>query len=536
MIVQRIIFRSNKNALTLRSILAWIAVVSLTVLSCVGTVMASVQPFVDRGIDPHVMNMAASSLSQKKAYISDLIVEITENGKTEKDTAFVVFDPFTEYGIDFYLKFNKLSDTSESFLQKAEYRSMLSRIMRLQHRLQTLGNQYDPDSITVEQEDGDDAVISFKFASYGLPQDIAYMRFLKGRAFIIDGELDRIEVGNEQPFSHNFKRYHNYQTVSKFRQAEAGDYLLVSKTISFSGVSWGKPFKALLKAEIIQYRDADGNITTLRPGMPVEFPDDEFETVRVKLDRTLPFYGKAVRKQGFDLPMPFGVQGIYRYQDNYLDFTHFTIDGSNDFETVFDPAGSDATVSTNMIGARADMYIFPFLNVSAFVGKAQSDANLQIRTTDEFKDFIGWLGGDLPEYLSLDLELDNTIAGLGMTAALGYKNYFASITGSYAASVTESAGTTAHIWTANPIVGYQFPDYRLRFLLGAEYIKLNREMVGTINLPDGTSFDFNIGVDTDEWAGLIGLQKEFGSHFETVFMYGQGPDRQSFTITGGYRF
>ncbi len=515
-------------------LLLWILFFGTTSVWGVSLAMANEQLLRDRGIEPQVLDAAVSSLSQKKAFIAQLQIENSTGGETETDIAYMVFDPFAEYGIDLYLMFDRHSDAVDGFLQKTKYRDSLAKYMRVQHRLLTMGNQYDPASIQLDPDKGD-SVISFGFASYGIPQDIAFFRFLRGQAFVNGNVLERIELVNEQSFMHGGSRYQNYRKVAYFTKTEDGSYLIDSYTITADGNRWGKSFRSVTKVKFIQYRDAEGHTVQLAPDMPVDFDEADFEAVRVKLDRTLPIWGKEIRKRGFDLPLPVGIQGIYRYQEDNIDFTSFTIDGSSDFELIFDPQGSGADVYTNMGGLRADLYVLPFLNFSAFVGKAKSNADLKIKTTDEFRDFIDWTGGDMPEFIDLNLDLNVNLAGVGMTTALGYKDIFGSLTASYAQSVTEGAGTSTNIWTLNPIAGYQFPEYRLRLLVGAEYVGINSEMLGTIEMEDGSQFDFNIGVTTNEWSGVLGIHKEFGSHMEFVLMYGRGEDRESFTATLGYR-
>ncbi len=48
----------------------------------------------------------------------------------------------------------------------------------------------------------------------------------------------------------------------------------------------------------------------------------------VKLDRVFPLMGDMVRRQGIDLPLPFGVSLAYRNQDMNIPFNDFTIEAS----------------------------------------------------------------------------------------------------------------------------------------------------------------------------------------------------------------
>ena len=61
-------------------------------------------------------------------------------------------------------------------------------------------------------------------------------------------------------------------------------------------------------------------------------------------------------------------------------------------------------------------------------------------------------------------------------------------------------------------------------------------MEGSIDLGNGESLDFNIGVETAAWAGRIGLYKEMGNHMELTLSYTYGEDRSGLSAMLGYRF
>lgn len=153
-----------------------------------------------------------------------------------------------------------------------------------------------------------------------------------------------------------------------------------------------------------------------------------------------------------------------------------------------------------------------------------------INTTD-----LGQLVG-LPEIIEESIEIDTDMYGVGLTVAAGYKNFFGNVTATYFKSVTSDADTDSTIMTITPMVGYFFPDYRLRVLIGAEYFDIENKMVGSIDLGGGNALDFNIGVETEEWAGRIGVYKEFGNSFEGTLTYTYGDDRDGLSAMFGYRF
>ena len=95
----------------------------------------------------------------------------------------------------------------------------------------------------------------------------------------------------------------------------------------------------------------------------------------VKLDRVFPLMGDMVRRQGIDLPLPFGVSVAYRNQDMDIPMTDYVIGGVR-LNDLFDPEDSIATVKAESLSIRGDVNILPFWNVFGYVGKVNVDANV----------------------------------------------------------------------------------------------------------------------------------------------------------------
>lgn len=516
-------------------------------------IQAGEELLVKYNIEPYILDSGFSTMFLQQRYSYKLDVAINDDGDPHVDSLYGFYEPGTDYGIDHYFKYNP---SSLEIFDEDKYKDLLNQAMRTQNRMALMGNSFDPKSLKLIYENESDVLLSFKYLNYGLPQDIAYLRLLTAHVTIRNGELKSIVLSNDRPFRKDFATIDNFRQTSIYRKLANGRYIKESANLSFTSSRWGKTKKFEANSTFIEFADIDGSNKILQPELLAQMQAAELETIRVNLDRAFPLWGAEVRKLGYDLPLPYGISVSYRDQINQLDFTSFEINGSKAFEVIFDPAGSNGDIHSKSPVIRADMFVLPFLNVFAMVGKAEADAELRIAPTElvnnGFDNLVGAIGdycggwgqllsadqcnnfspSSLPDYIPINLELDVTLAGLGATTAVGYKNFFASVTASYATSFSETAGTETNTLVVSPMAGYQYPQYRARLLVGAEYQDLASSMEGSL----GPNFHYNIGIETEKWAWMVGAHKELGDHFEGVLMYSKGEQREAWTFNLGYRF
>ena len=172
---------------------------------------------------------------------------------------------------------------------------------------------------------------------------------------------------------------------------------------------------------------------------------------------------------------------------------------------------------------------------------------------DVFEDKLGVVGGKLacsavagagvdlcsPGEVSVPLHLDYDVAGIGTTLSVGYKEFFASVTATYSATRLEGQDNWGDgILTIQPMLGYQFLDSRAQVFVGAEYQGLKATMSGNLGYIDalGRDFTYDVGVELEQWAYLVGFNKQIGRNYNITALYNKGETRSSFTINFGYRF
>ncbi|OCH78563.1 hypothetical protein A6E14_04250 [Vibrio genomosp. F10] len=78
-------------------------------------------------------------------------------------------------------------------------------------------------------------------------------------------------------------------------------------------------------------------------------------------------------------------------------------------------------------------------------------------------------------------------------------------------------------------------DYRAQFFVGAEYQGLDSRMDGRVKSGD-IEFDYDIGVELNEWAFLTGFNKQIGKNYNLTMLYNKGETRAALTLNLGYRF
>ena len=504
------------------------------------TLWAQQDALSERGIDPKILDVMISSLSQDVRFTGETEITIVSDERTMQDRALVFFEPSTEYGIDLYMKFE---EGETETMAPRKFRKYLENRMKLQHTMRTMEFGYDPSTIEVESQEGDKAVIKFRYQNWALPQEVAWMRHLQGRIWVEGNQVRKINLTLDpgRTFWLDGILYSSMDTTAEFTRVSDGRDLLKSTsntaTAKYYGLKlfkWGTQFTLNLDTTVLSYVDENG--TVLFGDQPdsavASAAKEDLETVRVNLDRKFPIWGKEVRKRGFDLPRAWGLSLLYTDMNTDMDFTSFEINGEQEaIEAIFDPDGSGISVNATNTQVRGDLFVLPFLNVMLLGGTADATGSLTINTTELGEDFIG-----LPPTLTGDVDLDLTMGGVGLATAVGYKNFFAAIAATYMVTLTSGADTESEILSFTPLMGYQFLNARARLMFGVEYLDMAKTMEGSIPLDDGEVLDFRIGVDQEAWAYRVGVMKEFGSHWEGMFSYSWGDTRDGWTVLWGYRW
>ncbi len=493
-----------------------------------------------------IPKMAMSSLIQGEHLVEHATRQIKIGEESRESKVFLVKNTDTKGNIDLRIKYNPSElDEQEKVIDEIE------SFVRTEYRLRHYVDSYDPKSVTAEEHDNGRVTIKFEYSKYALPQDIAYFRHLSVKVELLDGEPKTMVIFNDQPFKFDGYQIENYYQKIHFQRLDSGKMIIDNKRIEVEGTKRNKPVSMTTTIRPIAIYDEQNDVTVLDHTMLEQVSDPRMREESVVLDRVFPLMGDIVRRQGIDLPLPFGVSVAYRNQNMDIPFTDFIIQGVG-LNELFDPYGSIGTVNAESLTLRADLNILPFWNVYGLVGKINVDAQVDAEYTGAAGEY---LRDKLNNKLSLGdvfchefsalcqtgrvkipLSLEYDVAGLGTTLSVGYKEFFASVSGSY--TKTRLKGTDNWgdgIVTVQPMLGYQLVDYRAQLFVGAEYQGLDSRMAGHVVAGD-IEFDYDIGVNLSQWAYLVGVNKQLGKNYNLTFLYNKGETRDAMTVNFGYRF
>ncbi|ENO1894138.1 hypothetical protein ACOIXN_003920 [Vibrio vulnificus] len=499
------------------------------------------------GISRDLPKLAISSLAQGEHLVEHVHRTVQIGNEARDSSVFLVKNTDSKGNIDLRIKYNpKELDKNEKVLDEIE------AFTRTEYRLRNYAESFDPSSVRAKEDKNGNVIVSFNYSKYGLPQDIAYFRFLSVDIQIVNDEPKRMVITNDKPFTHHIYNVDTYHQEIRFQKLDSGKLVIASKHTEIVGSSKKKPLKVVSTLKPVAIYEDDIGVQVLDEKHLNEVSDPRMQETGVKLDRTFPLMGDIVRRQGIDLPLPFGVSMAYRNQNMNIPFNDFVIDGVR-LNDLFDPEDTVGIVNAESFSIRGDVNILPFWNVFGYVGKINVDANVDAAYTgeggqylkDKLNDRLPGLGDKFCDGLSalcnrgrvnVPIHLEYDLRGVGTTLSVGYREFFASVTGTYSQTRLKGLDDWGDgIYTVQPMLGYQLVDYRTQFFVGAEYQGLDSRMDGRVKTGD-IEFDYDIGVELDEWAFLAGFNKQIGKNYNLTMLYNKGETRDSLTLNLGYRF
>ncbi|MEZ9871286.1 hypothetical protein [Vibrio sp. 10N.261.51.C6] len=521
------------------------------------------------GIPEHLPKYGISTLSQGDHIVEHVRKVTSINEEASSSSFYLVQTTDLKGNIDLRIKYfqDQISqiDGEPSLSEDGGAIDSIEYLTKTEYRLRAYSDSYDRSSVTVEELDERRAIVRFNYSKYQLPQDVAYFRFMRVEISVEDRKPVKMVITNSQPFTYGTYRIEDYRQEILISERYNGQFYVKSKTIVANGVTRKKEklTLSLLMTPVAFYDDVDG-VEVLDSEKLEEASDPRIREEKVEVSSFFPLMGDLVRRQGIDIPLPYGFSVAYRNQDMDLGFQSFNLGlgalGLQNLDKDFEPTETFAKVNAESFSIRGDVYILPFWNVYALAGKikvkATIDAQYTSESLNEVKDSLNGIDPGLgdalcsalsneglplcsPGRLKLPLSLDYDLLGVGTTLAVGYKEFFATL--NMTASQTRLEGSSSWgdtLFVAQPMVGYQLVDYRAQLLIGAEYQGLDSTLSGNLGYVDALQgeFTYDVDVSLNQWAYLIGFNKQIGKHYNITALYNKGETREAYTVSLGYRW
>jgi hypothetical protein len=241
-----------------------------------------------------------------------------------------------------------------------------------------------------------------------------------------------------------------------------------------------------------------------------------------------------------------------------MEFTGLQVgyDGSDkaDLNSLFELENSKVTQTTYMPLFKADLWIFPFLNIMVIAGGGQNDLNGELVINEDKREFVNDLGNtfdnlpgwlidwpdipNVPRAMPIKTTITSEVYGGGLTLAGGIDNFNLSVNYQLMFTKIVEANTTNMVNVVSPLIGYMSP-FGVNFMLGAQGQFYNTKLSGFIEVEDSNgkmhTLDYNVDFEPIQWNAILGIYKTFAKHWEMSFQAGFG-QRTSLTAILGYRF
>jgi hypothetical protein len=492
------------------------------------------------GISPRVLDAAASSYMQDGKFSEDVIIKVNKDGFEKEYKVILIYDPSYNDGMD--IRMINQSDT----LSKKELKT-LKKYIEKSHFFSRMSESYlyNEESLKAIKNEGGTTVLEFYYKKSNIDPYLKYIKKIKGEIHITNGNLEKVVLTNFKPLKNHIVDYRKEVSFSKVKE---GGYIITSINEQIVIEKSGEKTEIEIVSNTVNYKDQDGNELSLDNQELSGIQYDEKDLITVDLGGKLPFLGKEATKMGYKLPRPVGVDMFVYAHDQQMKFTALQIgfDGSKmiNLENLFALNESSVSQSTFMPLAKADVWIFPFLNVMAIVGGGQNNLDGELVINKELHDFINDLPGfiidipNVPQAIPIKTNITSEVYGGGLTLAGGVGNFNLSVNYQLMFTKIVEANTLNMANVITPMVGYMTP-FGVNFMAGAQGQFYNTNISGFIELEDKLGnmhkLDYQVDFEPIQWNAILGLYKSFAKHWEMSFQAGFG-QRTSITAIFGYRF
>jgi hypothetical protein len=247
----------------------------------------------------------------------------------------------------------------------------------------------------------------------------------------------------------------------------------------------------------------------------------------------LPLMADKVGKRGYELPLPYGISANFFILERELEVESVRVGIDRPPQSIdrFFSVAPKSSVSN--ISLRFDAWLLPFLNLYGLAGFTQSESEIQITIKQPGPGLI----------FNTETDLDGPTVGVGMTLAAGYKSYFLTLDTNYSFTDMDTDGVfdgEFKAMVASVRTGWhgKVGKAMMRIWLGGTYWDIERNITGSIKLPDDRTLFFEVDQGPVDPGNLnIGTNLEISRQFSFTLDYGFNfDDMNSLMGNVTYRF
>ena len=220
---------------------------------------------------------------------------------------------------------------------------------------------------------------------------------------------------------------------------------------------------------------------------------------------SLPILGAKATKAGYNLPYSAGVSAQYFWQESDLVIDNLSVGFNNgpmynlDEIVRFNTARATASATT----VRPDIWLFPFLNIYAILGKAQASTEVG------FGIWVPDSTNTSHEIASAStlIEFNTSTYGIGFTPTIGVGGGFLALDMNVAWTDVPQLNKPARSFVFGPRLGKNFklkkPESGIAVWVGAFRVQISSETNGSINLSEVLPAD-QLGSKVDQGIQKVG--------------------------------
>lgn len=190
------------------------------------TASTGAEVFAQYGINEKLIKLSLSSLTAGEHLVEQTTRSIIVGDTERISRVFLVKETDTKGNIDLRIKYNPSEvDKRDDAIEEIE------RNTKTEYRLRDYVKSYDPDTVRVQRQPDETVIVSFNYSKYGLPQDIAYFRFMKVAITVKNHVPQKMVITNAKPFSYEGHQIDSYIQTIHFDQLDNGRVILSQKKI-----------------------------------------------------------------------------------------------------------------------------------------------------------------------------------------------------------------------------------------------------------------------------------------------------------------